>query len=278
MSLATLPLAIVLSGLLAFSQWLNSPTPRIPRTADGKPNLAAPAPRAPDGRPDLSGVWQIESTPREEMNRLFGAAVAPQALGDDPSTFSKYMINILADHNGDDSLLLPEAADLYKKRRASTRIDRPMANCLPAGVPHAELLPRPFRIIQSRDMIAILHEGDGSFRQVHLDGRKHPPDPTPAWLGYSVGKWENDALVVDTVGFNDRTWLDVMGHPHSEALRVQERFRRRDFGHLDVQVTIEDPKTFVKPFTIRFTERLVADSDILEYVCAENERDRAHVR
>jgi hypothetical protein len=153
-----------------------------------------------------------------------------------------------------------------------------MANCLPAGVPHAELLPRPFRIIQSPDLIAMLYEGDGSFRQVHTDGRKLPRDPTPAWHGYSVGTWEADTLVVDTIGFNDRSWLDVMGHGHSESLRVQERFHRRDFGHLDVQVTLEDPKTFARPFSITFVEQLVADSDILEYFCGENEKDRAHSR
>jgi hypothetical protein len=212
------------------------------------------------------------------MERLFGGAVAPQALGDDPSTFSKYMVNILADFKPDDSLLLPEAAELYRRRRASTRTDRPMANCLPAGVPAVELLPRPFRIVQTPELIAMLHEGDGTFRQVHIDGRKHPPDPTPSWLGYSVGKWEADTLVVDTVGFNDKSWLDVMGHGHSEALRVQERFHRRNFGYMEVQVTIDDSKTFVKPFTIKFTEHFVPDSDLLEYFCAENEKDREHSR
>ena len=269
---------MLFAGALGFGQWLNPPTPNIPRTRDGKPNLTAPGPRAANGKPNLSGVWQVESTPRDEMERLFGANVAPQALGDDPGTFSKYMINILADFKPDEPMLLPDAADLYRRRRASTRIDRPVANCLPAGVPHVELFPRPFRIVQTAELVTMLHEGDGTFRQIHLDGRTHPPDPTPNWLGYSVGKWDADTLVVDTLGFNDRTWLDVMGHGHSEALRVQERFHRRDFGHLDVQVTIADPKTFVKPFTIRFTELLLPDSDILEYVCAENEKDRARVR
>jgi hypothetical protein len=265
-------LGIVFAGALGSSQWLNHPTPDIPRTRDGKANLAAPAPRGADGKPDLSGIWQVESTPRDQMERLFGQGAAPQALGDDPGTFSKYMVDILADVPQRDSLLLPDAAAVFKKRRASFRTDRPMANCLPAGVPAAALLPRPFRIIQTPKLIAMLHEGDGTVRQIHLDGRKHPKDATPAWLGYSVGKWEGDTLSVETQGFNDKTWLDVLGHGHSEALRVEERFYRRDFGHLDVTVTIEDPKTFTKPFTIKFTERLVPDSDLLEYFCGENPR------
>jgi hypothetical protein len=265
-------LQIVLAAALGLGQWLDHPTPDIPRTRDGRPNLAAPAPRGTDGKPDLSGIWQVESTPREEMERLFGRIVAPQALGDDPGTFSKYMLDILADVPQRDSLLLPEAANVAKKRRASFRTDRPMANCLPAGVPAVELLPRPFRIVHTPKYIAMLHEGDGTFRQMHLDGRKHPTDPTPTWLGYSVGKWEGDTLIVDTQGFNGKTWLDTLGHGHSDALRVQERFHRRDFGHLDVDVTIDDPKTFTKPFTIRFTERLVPDTEILEYFCLENSR------
>jgi hypothetical protein len=123
---------------------------------------------------------------------------------------------------------------------------------------------------------AILYEVDNMFRQVYTDGRKLPVDPQPAWLGYSVGKWEGDTLVVDSSGFNDRSWLDAYGHPHSEALRIQERFHRRDFGHMDLQLTIDDPKMYTRPFAIKVTEVLLPDTDILEYVC-ENETDRAHL-
>jgi hypothetical protein len=265
-------ISMLLAGLLGAGQWLDHPTPDVPRTRDGKPNLAAPAPRGPDGKPDLSGIWQVESTPRAEMERLFGGFVAPQALGDDPGTFSKYMVDILVDVPANESLLRPEAAALFRQRRASFRTDRPMANCLPAGVPAVALLPRPFRIVHARTFIAMLHEGDGTFRQIHLDGRTHPKDPTPTWLGYSVGRWDGDRLVVETQGFNDKTWLDLQGHGHSEALRVVERFYRRDFGHLDVAVTLDDPNTFTRPFTISFTERLVANTDILEYFCVENQK------
>jgi hypothetical protein len=268
----TTALGIVFAGALGAGQWLNHPTPDIPRTRDGRPNLAAPAPRGSDGRPDLSGIWQVESTPRAEMERLFGRVVAPQALGDDPGTFSKYMMDILADVPPNESLLRPDAAELFKQRRASFRTDRPIANCLPAGVPAAALLPRPFRIVHTPKFMAVLHEGDGTFRQIHIDDRKHPVEPTPTWLGYSIGRWEGERLVVETQGFNDKTWLDSLGHGHSDAMRVVERFYRRDFGHLDVAVTIDDPKTFTRPFTIAFTERLVPDTEILEYFCVENQK------
>jgi hypothetical protein len=127
-------------------------------------------------------------------------------------------------------------------------------------------------------LIAVLHEAGWNFRQIYTDGRKPPADPQPLWLGYSTGKWEGDTLVVDTVGFNDKSWLDAIGHPHSDALHMVERLRRRDFGHLDVEVTMDDSKMYTKPFTIKFTERLVPDSDLLEYVCEENEKDVQHLK
>jgi hypothetical protein len=127
-------------------------------------------------------------------------------------------------------------------------------------------------------LIVIMLELDSAHRQIYTDGRRRPADPEPLWLGYSVGRWERDTLVVETAGFNDKSWLDGMGHPHSEALRVVERYRRRDFGHLDEEITIDDPKMYTRPFTIKATHLLEADSDILEYFCAENEKDRIHLR
>jgi hypothetical protein len=141
----------------------------------------------------------------------------------------------------------------------------------------ADVAPAPHKIVQTSELIVIMYELFGGHRQVYLDGRKLPVDPQPLWLGYSVGHWEGQTLVVDTTGFNDKSWLDGFGHPHSEDLRVTERFTRRDFGRMDVQVTIDDPKTFTKPFGIAFTERLVADSDVGEYFCVENERDKRHL-
>ena len=240
------------------AQWLHYRDPAIPRTADGKPNLSAKAPRAADGKPDLSGVWRIEPTPLEELNRLFGDVGALSVPGDDARTFSRYLFNILADFKQGEEPMRPEAADVFRQRAPASGKDFPTGKCLAAGVPTALLIPIPFKIVQTRGLIVLLFEGDNTIRQIYTDGRPYPVDPQPLWLGYSVGKWEGDTLVVTTVGFNDKSWLDAIGHPHSESLRVVERFRRRDFGHLDVEATIDDPKLYTKPFTIKFTRRPAA--------------------
>jgi hypothetical protein len=189
--------------------------------------------------------------------------------------FSKYLLNILVDFKPEESPLRPEAAEIFRKRKP---VESPVAQCMPQGLPRADIHSyAPFKIIQTPGLIAFLYEIDGMHRQVYTDGRKLPVDPQPLWLGYSVGRWEGDTLVVDTAGFNDKSWLDVAGHPHSDALRIEERFHRRDFGHMDLQVTVDDPKMYTKPFTIKVTELLQADSDILENVCLENEKDLAHL-
>jgi len=265
--------------LCADAQWLNYPTPGTPRMPDGKPNLAAKAPRASNGKPDLSGVWQTELTPVGENERRFGSVVKDFAVpGDAPSTFSKYFLNILADFSPQDAPIRPAAAELARKNEARRGPDNPSTRCLPQGLPRADILSyAPFKIIQTPGLIAVLYEVDNTHRQIYTDGRKLPVDPQPSWLGYSAGRWEGDTLVVDTAGFNDRSWLDSMGHPHSEDLKIQERFHRRDFGHMDLSLTIEDPKMYTRPLTLKVTEVLLPDSDILESVCNENERDRVHL-
>jgi hypothetical protein len=249
------------------SQWINYPTPSIPRTGDGKPNLSAPAPWAADGKPDLSGVWQVEPTPSAEMKRLFGDLSILSVPGDDPAQFSKYFANILSDFKTDDAPIRPDAAILRLRTNP----------CLPGGFPAIYLNSTPFKIIQTPGLIAVLHEAGWNFRQIYTDGREPPEDPQLLWRGYSVGRWEAETLVVDTTGFNDKTSLDAVGHPHSDALHLIERYRRRDYGHLEVEVTIDDPKVYTKPFTIKFTELLLPDSDVTEYVCEENEQDVQHL-
>jgi hypothetical protein len=257
------------------AQWVNHPTPGVPRTRDGKVNLSAPAPRV-NGRPDVSGIWQVEPTPEAEM-KMFGDVGALAVPGDDPRTFTKYLFNILSDFKPEQSPLRPEFNALLEKRAQVPGLDIPTSHCLPGGVPFGMLLPFPTKIVQTPGLIVMLLEGDGTTRQIYTDGRKHPDEMQPLWMGSSVGRWEGDTLVVDTRGFNDKTWLDGFGHPHSEDLRVTERFRRRDFGHLDTQITIDDPKTYTQSFSIRVTFRLVPDTDILEWFCAENEKDRKHL-
>jgi len=174
--------------------------------------------------------------------------------------------------------LRPAAAELLRNNAARRGPDNPATRCLPQGLPRADILSyAPFKIIQTPGLIAVLYEIDNTHRQIYTDGRKLPVDPQPSWLGYSVGRWEGDTLVVDVAGFNDKSWLDLFGHPHSEDLRIQERFHRRDFGHMDLTVTVEDPKMYTRPITIKVTELLVPDSDILENICNENEKDRVHL-
>lgn len=263
------------AGLLA--QWLHYPTPGIPRTRDNKPNLSAPAPRAPNGKPDLSGLWQVEATPFDEMTRLFGPGLdALSVPGDDLRTFSKYAISVLADFKPEDAPIRPEAAAIAQRHFEKQGTDNPTTWCEPGGIPFTGILPFPDKFVQTPSVLVILQESDGATRQVFTDGRKFTPDPPPSWMGYSVGRWDGDTLVVDTRGFNDRGWLDAFGHPRSEALRIEERYHRRDFGHLDVQVTMDDPKMYTRPFSIKYTMDFVPDSELAEYVCEENEKDRAH--
>jgi hypothetical protein len=269
--------ALVSTGVHA--QWLNYPTPGIPRTRDGKPNLAAPAPRAADGRPDLSGVWLHELTSVEEMKRLYGALVEEAIKVDVPGmqigTQHKYAVNILLDFKPEESPMRPEAAAILRRRAADAD---PADVCVGAvGIPQADLLSEPIKIVQSPRMTVILYEADNTHRQIYTDGRGLPREISfPAYMGYSVGRWEGDTLVVETTGFNGKTQLDLIGHPHSDGLRIVERYRRRDFGHLDVEMTFNDPKYYTKPFTIKVPHDLLADADIFESFC-ENEKDRVHL-
>lgn len=272
-------LAFVLLSTGVRAQWLNFPTPGTPRQPDGTPNLTAPAPRAADGKLDLSGVWMHELTSAAEMKRLFGAVIDDAIKVDVPGmeigTQHKYGFNILLDFKPEDAPLRKEAVEIL--RRASQR-DPADVCATPAGIPLASFLSEPIKIVQSPALAVIIHESDNTHRQIYTDGRRLPDTfEFPAYLGYSVGRWEGDTLVVETAGFNDRTPLDFMGHPHSEALRVVERFRRRDFGHLEVEMTFDDPQMYTKPFTIRVPFDLLADSDIFESFCHENEKDRVHL-
>jgi len=231
------------------AQWLDWRTPGIPRTADGKPNLTAPAPRTPDGKPDFSGIWQAEVNP--------------------------YRFNLIQDLK-DEAIFRPAAEAIFLERVADFRRDDPVTNCLPGGP--SEAINTMYRVIQSPTVVAVLFEsGTGRYRQIYMDGRKLPEDPNPTWLGYSVGHWEGDTLVVESAGFNDRTWLDRAGHPHSEKLRVTERFRRVDFGHMRYQITFDDPATLTKPLTLSVAVNYRPDTDMLENVCNENNRASVHM-
>ena len=258
--------AFVGGGVSTGAQWLNHATAGAPRTNDGKVNMTARAPRL-NGKPDLSGHWQVQGQPRAP-GALFG-------LGE--SENSRYFINVLADFPPNDLPLTPAGLERLKYNQQPTT-PSPIVNCLPDGMPHGNVLPQPFKVVHSAGVIVLLYEVGTTFRQVFMDGRKLPIDPSPTWQGYSVGRWDGDTLVVDTIGFNDRSWLDVRGTPHSEEMRVEERFRRRDYGHLDLTTTITDPKTFTRPITFSVVLNLMPDTELLEHYCAENEKDDAHIR
>ena len=232
-------------------QWLNLPTPGIPRTADGKPNLTAPAPRTPDGKPDLSGLWHPEANP--------------------------YRFDVIQDLK-DEGTFRPEAEAIFLKRVADLRREDPVTACLPGG-PLEDFTGgavQLYRIIQSPAVVAVIYES-GFHRQIFTDGRELPKDPNPTWMGYSVGHWEGDTFVVESAGFNDRTWLDRVGHPHSEELRVRETFRRVDFGHMQFQITYTDAKMLTKPLSVSLAVNYAADTEMLETVCLENNRDMPHL-
>lgn len=260
------------ASVCAHAQGLNHPTRGTGKTGDAKPAPTARTPRRQDGHPDLSGVWQSESATREELSRLLPGGA--NGLGEDPP--SKYFLNILSDFRPEDAPLLPAAAASFRERSGSFSEQAPLSHCQPAGVPMAETAPAPYKIVQTPGLIVMLYERDTNFRQIYTDGRKLPEDPSPAWLGHSVARWDADTLVVDTAGFNDRGWLDARGHTHSDLLRVTERFHRRDFGHMDVEITLDDPKTYTRPFTIRLNQLLLPETDLIEYFCSENERDLRH--
>lgn len=232
------------------AQWLKFPTPGVPRLPDGKPNLTAPAPKMPDGKPDLSGVWL---------------------------TRGGYTGNLAKDLKPGEVSFQPWAEALYKHRLDTQGADDPQAYCVLSGVPREHVVPYPFKILHSNGMIVILYEALHSYRQIFMDGRSLPKDPNPTWMGYSVGHWDGDTLVVESSGFVGNNWLDNGGHPGTEAMRLTERFHRRDIGHIDLQMIIDDPKAYTKPWTVNLVFDLMPDTDLIEYVCSENEKDLGHL-
>ena len=262
--------ALVAAPLFVNAQWAVYHDPTVPRSRDGKPNLSAPAPRL-NGKPDLSGIWLPESAPVAEIQQyLLPGGI--NGLGEDLPT--KYFFNFFADYAPGQEPMRPEVRAQLEKGPPGPQ--GPPTLCPLPTIPLEGLVPAPFKIVQTPRLTMVLYEADTVFRQIFSDGRGLPSDPQPSWLGYSVGKWAGDSFAVETVGLNDKAPLDLLGHPRSEAMRLTETFRRRDFGHMDVQITIDDPKTYTKPVTILVKYRLVPDTELLESFCNENEKDLTH--
>jgi hypothetical protein len=247
---STLPLPMRLEA-----QWENRKTTNVPRNADGSANLKAPAPRMADGKVDLSGIWEPEGI--------------------------KFLINIAADLKPADIPFRPDYEQMFRQRKADLGKADPDARCLPTGYPRKDAITSPYKIIQLPDLIVQLQESRTTFRQIFLDGRKLPSskDVQPTWEGYAVGHWEgNDRLVVESSGYNGQAWLDSDGHPMTDALKLTERFTRPNYGTLNIEITIDDPKAYTKPWTVHEHPHLLVDgTDLIESVCNENEKDLVHL-
>ncbi len=264
--LVTVGLALTLVPGVARGQWLKYPTAGVPRTADGKPNLSAPTPRLPDGKPDFSGIWLTATkfpctpgAPAEFFDCSLELPISPLA------------VNIGANVPGG-LPYQPWAAALVKQRVADSSKDDPHVRCLPDNPPRPYGLPHLTKAIQTPRLLVLLNEVNAMYRQIFIDGRPLPTDPNPSWNGYSTAAWEGDTLVVRTIGFRDGLWLDTSGSPMSDAAKMTERFRRPNFGRLEVEITVDDPKTYTRPWTVSMPQDITLDTELVDEFCAENEK------
>jgi hypothetical protein len=248
------------------AQWPPFKTPGVPRNADGSVNLNAPVPRTLDDKPDLSGLWYA--------NRPAG--LPPVQVTPSPDSPPIATLGNVAGNMGESWLPMQTwAVELVKQRRAAGSKDNPEANCKPMGIMQFHTQGFPRRFIQTGNLLAILYEAWHGYRQIYLDGRPLPSpadDPQPTWYGYSTGRWEGDTLVVESTGFRDDGWLDIPGHPLTSAARVTERFTRVSYGRMNIDVTIDDPKAYTRPWTVRVVQQILVDQEMTEMICNENVR------
>ena len=254
MRVLSLVTALVLSVTALEAQWPRQLPSDVPRTATGELDLDAPTPRTADGKPDLSGLWRAGaraafSRPGPGVSEISGLWVIP-------------FVGIPRTEYGE---------AIFKERQGSYSRDNPRGLCLPVGILQLHISMLPARYIQTPRELVILYEGNGERRDIFTDGRTHPEnDPQPWWNGYSVGRWEGDTLVVDTSHFRDGGWLDMPGNPLTDAARITERFRRTAFGRMEIDITVMDPKAYLRPFTVRWNQSLMVDQDLIESVCENN--------
>jgi len=270
----------LLSATVLSAQWLHYPTAGIPRTRDGKVNLTAPAPRAADRKPDFSGMWWNTGSegpcPPDIRNENGECLEKGLGIGDATLGLPRQAFNI-ADGMPEGLPYRPETAALMKQRAAVAGLQDPHSKCLPPSFPRAYALPHIQKFIQTPGLLVILDEFNASYRQIFTDARPLPEDPQPSWNGYSSAKWDGDTLVAQTAGFRDDIWLDMRGNPLTSAAKMTERFRRPDFGHLEIDVTIDDPKAYTKPWTVKFRQTIVVDTEMIDEICMENEKSMQHM-
>ncbi|HEX5229093.1 MAG TPA: hypothetical protein VFW44_15355 [Bryobacteraceae bacterium] len=270
------------------AQWFKYPTAGVPRKANGSVNMFAPAPRLPDGKPDFSGVWNtgdpfIRKTTGLSTPKNVAAPEDPKNVPDlntpgDPADVrnSRQMSNIGVDIPGG-LPYRPWVAALVKERTANDAIGDPHIKCLPDNFLRAYGMPHLLKFVHVPGLLVMLNEMNADYRQVFTDARPLPKDPSPSWQGFSTAKWSGDTLVIDTIGLRDDTWIDWNGSVLTEAAKVREEIRRPDFGHIEIQATVDDPKAYTKPWTVHLKERIVVDTDLVDEICAENEQSLQHL-
>src|SRR5437588_4870047 len=249
------------------AQWLKYPTAGVPRSRDGKPNLTAPAPRTREGKPDFSGMWlTADGIPCT-------VGISPFQVCGSELPMSRYGINIGAGLPGG-LPYQPWAAQQVKNQTAQNSKDDPHARCLPDTFVRLYGLPHMQKFVQVPGLLLMIYELNANYRQIFTDGRPLPADPQPTWNGYSSGKWEGDTLVVDSIGFRDGLWLDIVGSPLTDAAKVRERIRRPDYGHLEIEVSVDDSKAYTRPWTVTLKQAIVVDTELVDEICLENEKSR----
>jgi hypothetical protein len=262
-----LPVFVVIALVSAspsFAQWVKYPTENVPRTADGTPDLKAPAPRLADGKPDFSGIWHV--TLRNPCNPAVNRFTGCTEIGGSP------LARDIGANLPGGLPFQPWAAEIAKRRTADDSRDDPHVRCLPDNPPRHWGLPHLNKIVHTPKLLVVLYEVNAMYRQIFTDGRPLPDDPTPGWMGYSTAGWEGDTLVVQTTGFRDNLWMDLGGTPMSDAAKMTERMRRPNYGNLEIEITVDDPKVFTKPWTVRMDQSIELDTELIDEFCLENEK------
>ena len=279
--------ALIILATPLTAQWFKYPTAGVPHKPDGKVNMSAPTPRLSDGKPDFSGIWTTAEPNRRGAGELSSpkqqttGAVAKAAPDEDQpppdATASRQMANIGIDLPGG-LPYQPWLVPIVKERTDNLAKDDPHIKCLPDNFLRAYGLPHLLKFVHTPNLLVVLNEMNAGYRQVFTDARPLPQDPTPTWQGYSSAKWSGDTLIVDTIGFRDDTWIDWIGSVVTQAAKVREQIRRPDFGHMEIQVTVDDPKAYTKPWTVTLKERIVVNAELIDEICLENEQSLQHMK
>jgi hypothetical protein len=289
LEIALLVLALPSASAPLAAQWLKYPTAGVPRQANGQLDMSAPAPRMPDGKPDFSGIWTTgdpnirrkegTASPKDPPTpRTAPSAKEEQSPGDASKiTNSRQMVNMGVDLPGG-LPYQPWLAAIVKERTANEAKDDPHIKCLPDNFLRAYGLPHLLKFVHKPGLLVVLDEMNAGYRQVFTDARPLPEDPNPSWQGYSSGRWSGDTLIIDTIGLRDDTWIDWNGSVLTQAAKVREQIRRPDFGHLEIEVTVDDPKAYTKPWTVKLKERIVVDTELVDEICLENEQSLKHMK